>query len=669
MRRPGLVVFFIVTLLLPGTALVVFGARALLQERQLVDHEMRERLDRAADGAIQQLEREFHDWELFLDRARTATPDRAALPSSLGAAFGAPGAAVFLPDINRAEAWPAGGLLYALAEAPATTADAVLPPAVREAEALELRNDLSAAAARYESLLATTAGDVRPWLLHRLARTNRKAGHRDQALRRYHQLLEARGSIGALPAALVGRYELCADAASRGERVGLSECALRFYRQLISGEWQLAKERYMFYASTAREWLAQSSITAELLHELTSAEGAKAALTSSAESIHRSTCVDVSTAANTRAVLHDDVFAMTRCSGRDDGGRPTAIVVQRAWLARHVWPAVFDGTTTAGYHVAITDRDDKTLFESDALPSSSIDVPVALRDGRTTAAGLRVRVWPRDPAAIATTLVRRQRMYVLTTALVIASLVFGTYATSRVVKRELQVAQLKSEFAATVSHEFRSPLTAIRQLGEMLSRNRVPEDRRPEYYDRITREAERLSSLVENLLDFAQMESGRKQYRMQSITTTDWLRNIVSEFQSIRADQGVVVEASIPESLPVISADAAALSSAIHNLLDNAIKYSPGQNTIWMDAEASGGRLVISVRDRGVGISRQDRNRIFEKFYRADGDISLQVKGAGLGLSLVQHIVAAHNGRVECQSDPGVGTTFAIHLNADAARS
>ena len=122
------------------------------------------------------------------------------------------------------------------------------------------------------------------------------------------------------------------------------------------------------------------------------------------------------------------------------------------------------------------------------------------------------------------------------------------------------------------------------------------------------------------------------------------------------------LEAGIPNALPEITGDVEALTCAVHNLLDNAVKYSPGGKTIWIDAGSGNDRLTISVRDQGVGISDQDQKHIFNKFYRVDGRLSRKVKGVGLGLSLVKHIVAAHGGDVECESRPGEGSTFVIHL-------
>jgi signal transduction histidine kinase len=203
-----------------------------------------------------------------------------------------------------------------------------------------------------------------------------------------------------------------------------------------------------------------------------------------------------------------------------------------------------------------------------------------------------------------------------------------------------------------------------------LVRGRVPSDeRRQEYYERITRESDRLTRLVEHLLDFSQMEGGRKEYRFERLDTARWLRAVVDGAAAPSLSGGTTIVLRIPDTLPSIEADASALSCAVSNLIDNAVKYSPGRDAIWVEAAARNGTVSIRVRDEGVGISERDRGRVFEKFFRAQGDVTRQVKGAGLGLSLVERIVRAHGGRVECESRLGEGTTFTIELRAATSRA
>ncbi len=248
-------------------------------------------------------------------------------------------------------------------------------------------------------------------------------------------------------------------------------------------------------------------------------------------------------------------------------------------------------------------------------------------------------------------------------------LAFGSYLTVRIVRRELEIARLRADFVSTVSHEFRSPLTGIRQLGSMLLDGRVPDaEKQRGYFRMIVQESDRLSRLVENILDFSRMEEGRKEYRFAPLDPTPWLRTVVADFVTEIAANGAAVEADIPDGLPLISADQEALGSAVRNLLDNAVKYSPGSKTVWLDAGAEGDAVKISVRDKGVGISEHDQKHVFDRFYRVEAEISKRVKGVGLGLNLVKHVVTAHGGTVECRSRAGEGSAFIIRLPAAPVR-
>jgi signal transduction histidine kinase len=277
----------------------------------------------------------------------------------------------------------------------------------------------------------------------------------------------------------------------------------------------------------------------------------------------------------------------------------------------------------------------------------------------------QLRVWPADPAALTKEVGWRQSVYLAVLILVGGLLAFGGYFIFRTVQREMEVARLKSDFVSAVSHEFRSPLSGIRQLAEMLERGRVKDDqKRQQYYTLLRKESDRLSRLVENLLDFSRMESGQRDYRFEVVETTPWLRSVAEEFHAELRDREVRLETDVPDDLPSISVDREALATAIVNLLDNAVKYSPDSATVWFAVEASGNDLAIRVRDEGIGIPEAEQAHIFEKFYRGSANGASATKGTGLGLSLVRHIVSAHRGRVDFQSTPGAGSTFTIHLKA-----
>jgi two-component system phosphate regulon sensor histidine kinase PhoR len=240
----------------------------------------------------------------------------------------------------------------------------------------------------------------------------------------------------------------------------------------------------------------------------------------------------------------------------------------------------------------------------------------------------------------------------------------GTYMIGRLVSRELAVARLQSDFVAAVSHEFRTPLTSIRQLSEMLiDRPDASADRRVGYYEALQRQTERLQRLVESLLDFGRLESGRTGYRLQPVSLVALIDQITREFRDDPAARGhaIVIDAS---GQPSISADPDAIRNAVWNLLDNAAKYSPRSAPITVSVERRGGCVEVRVRDQGSGIPEQEQGRIFEKFVRGERAREEGVPGTGLGLAMVQQIARAHRGSVRVSSAPGTGTVFTLVLPA-----
>jgi len=171
------------------------------------------------------------------------------------------------------------------------------------------------------------------------------------------------------------------------------------------------------------------------------------------------------------------------------------------------------------------------------------------------------------------------------------------------------------------------------------------------------------------VLDFARMDEGRKEYRLELVETSGWVRALADDFRRTPAAQGKAIAVSVREGLPPLTVDAQAMSGAIHNLLDNAVKYSPGGDTVWLDASttADGAGVAITVRDEGVGIPPDEQQHLFDRFFRGH-QLADTVAGTGLGLSLVKHVVSAHGGEISVTSTPGVGTTFTVVLPVERER-
>jgi signal transduction histidine kinase len=254
-------------------------------------------------------------------------------------------------------------------------------------------------------------------------------------------------------------------------------------------------------------------------------------------------------------------------------------------------------------------------------------------------------------------------LWLAAVALMLLLVLAGAYAMHRGVSRELQVAQLQSDFVSAVSHEFRSPLTSLRGITELLANDRIADEgRRRQSYVFLERETGRLQHLVEDLLDFGRMESGRKQYRIEPHDVFGLVRAAVTEFREEALPGGFQVEMNLDARAAVIEADEEALRRAIRNLLENAVKYSPDCRTVWVEGRVNHREVAISVRDRGMGIEPREQRDIFKKFVRGAAAKKAGIKGTGIGLSMVRQIVEACGGKIRLESEEGAGSTFTILL-------
>jgi signal transduction histidine kinase len=245
--------------------------------------------------------------------------------------------------------------------------------------------------------------------------------------------------------------------------------------------------------------------------------------------------------------------------------------------------------------------------------------------------------------------------------LVLSMAFFGTYLLWRDMRRELHLAELRSQFVASVSHELKTPLTAIRMFAETLRLGGALDARtQAEYLDTIVNESERLTRLLNNVLDFSQIEQGRKSYQLTPSDLAEIVRNAARALEYPLAQQGFTLRMEVEQSLPPVNADGDALQQALLNLLTNAMKYSGASREIALRLRRADNQALIEVEDWGLGIAPAEQERIFEKFYRAHLPETKHIPGAGLGLTLVAHIAQAHGARVAVRSVPGAGSTFSL---------
>ncbi len=242
-------------------------------------------------------------------------------------------------------------------------------------------------------------------------------------------------------------------------------------------------------------------------------------------------------------------------------------------------------------------------------------------------------------------------------------LFFGSGLIIRTLVQEVNLLNLKSEFIASVSHEFKTPLTAMGAVLERLLNGEVRDPKKTkEYYRILSHDADRLKRLVKNVLDFTKIEDGKREYKLKTTDITRLVRQEVDSFQEEIRMTGFGVKTEIGENIPAVLADEEAISQALHNVLDNAAKFSGPDKNIEVKIIRRQDNVEVAVQDRGIGIPESEQKKVFEKFHRGKQASSVSPTGTGLGLTLVKHIMDAHGGDVIIKSQPGKGTCVSLIL-------
>ncbi|MCU0251963.1 MAG: HAMP domain-containing histidine kinase [Vicinamibacterales bacterium] len=623
-RSPyGLLAAFLALTLGPSIGLVWLGWRLLDQDRALEKQRIDERRERAADQVVASLQRTLQASELDLAQRRAPTAGDDALMVEFRA--------------SELLAYPSGSLLF---RPQASVPQDVLPNVYRQAESYEFqRRDYERAIRAFQPLARSPDPTVRAGALLRIARNQRKAGQLDSALRTYSALTAYdKTSAGGLPAGLVARWARCDLLAGLGRRQDLAKEAADLYGLLQRGHWRLSQAEYDVVAEEAAAWLG----------------------------VNR----DSETPA---LALAEAVTWLAAQAGREtlDSGRASSVRQNR--LVTILWTRGPDGLRALVAGPQYGER--KWLPDVERL-ADTLRVTVALSE-RTPGAAATSRSasvtglpWPvlvanRDAKAELEEFAGRRRLLLAALGLLAVVVGAGTYSVARAYARELAVMRLQSEFVSAVSHEFRTPLTSLRQLSETLNEGRpLADERRAAYYQALDRSTNRLEKLVEGLLDFGRMESGAMVYRKQDLDVAALVTSVVDEYRREASDRGRQVTLKAGSDLPLIHADQETLGRAIWNLLDNAEKYSPGCPTIRVDVEREGVGIAIRVQDHGLGIPEAEQRDILRKFVRGTAADTTGIKGTGIGLAMVKHIVDAHGGSLRLESAPGEGSTFSIVLPA-----
>ena len=342
-------------------------------------------------------------------------------------------------------------------------------------------------------------------------------------------------------------------------------------------------------------------------------------------------------------------------------------------IVKDTMPTLFSEAATPS-RVNVVDEDGRIIF---GPPLRSGEFTVAVRFP-TTLYGWRVQVSPSASDELTARVQNRAMLELVMVMLSCGVIVLGVATILLAAERQRRISALKSEFVANVSHELKTPLALVRMFGEMLQSGRVASDeKRQEYLDIIVSESERLSALIENVLDFAKVEKGRQAYDFADGDVGEAVAKAVNVYRYRAEREGVELATEIEPGLPRAHIDDRAIQLAVINLIDNALKYAPGSEVVSVRVCREGARggvaglsgqpmLVVRVIDHGPGVPHEERERIFERFVRGAsaraGSAQRPIRGSGIGLALVKHIAESHGGRAWVEEATGAGASFAVSI-------
>jgi signal transduction histidine kinase len=605
-----------VTTVVPIAILAWLGAWVLQQDRAAEAQREREALGVTAGRLA-----------LDIDLRLNSIADRLALGEGVALTAGGP--------VASAE-WP---LLYG----PATEfVRPLVSEELADIEALEYQTkSLASAAEGYRRLARSPDTELRAAALLGLGRVLRKRGDSASAIQTYGEL-EALGEAAVVgqPAALVAQQARARLFEEIGDDARLQQEVAQLARALEMGGWGIDRATFDVYADLLRRWNGP-----------TPSESAMA-----------------------RSDAAIGLWQTWRDGRLPPRGRSVSVQaglpVLAIWVGDPSQPIAWFKTSDeleaelgglwAGQPLAVS------AHTVEGQPLFGVDRPgsVALTPAETHLPFI-LSVAPLDPAAASGR--DRMRRVVLIGSLSLAFVLMGAaaYGVYRATTRELALARQQTDFVSAVSHEFRTPLTSMRHLTDLLgTRGVTSEERRAHYVELLTHETERLHRMVETLLSFGRIEAGAYAWHLESVDVGELVRSVVDDFTHEPQAKGRAITCDVEPALPSVVADTEALTRALINLLENAVKYSPAGTPIRVFARRSASMVHLGVNDHGLGIPSSERDRIFQKFERGADAKDAGIGGVGIGLALVKRIAEGHGGTVFVESEPGEGSTFTIELPA-----
>ena len=548
------------------------------------------------------------------------------------------------------------------------------------------KNHIEAITLYRKALTSAKSSPERILVLSRIGRCYIKLRDYEKAVEEYRKILELGNNdvtIGEVPASIVALSQIsqCYEALEAYKEK--HNVLLQLYKQLLDHPWDLSGGEYLYYlksTSTEIENLADSGLTSRSsewnIEDLMIRGDRMFEHIRFIELIHQDILSQVETDLRTGSHSESPSLNISREEGDSTlqlGFSTLPLIFQQYqllavgykfendYILSDLFPEILTSVELGkDVFVGILSEKDSSLFIQQNLPISNY---LVAENFNQLFVSWQVALFDRSGKSIEQ-LTRNERvLYLVLFTGIIFIMIIGIVFMVRAVIHESEVSRMKSEFVSNVSHELKTPLALIRMFGETLDEGIVTDEKkRREFYSIIRKESERLSHLINNVLDFSRMDTGAKEYYFEESDLVKVVKSSLEAYKFHIRENGFEIESELPDEAVMLKIDKDAISQALLNLFSNAVKYSGERKYIKVEVCRNSSLALISVADQGVGIPKEERKKIFEKFYRVQAAKGEEKGGSGLGLTLVKHIVEAHGGTIEVESVVGEGSKFTLRI-------
>jgi len=694
-RQKKLIVIFLLTIFLPSFGLSIFGVRAIRNEKFRLVQQMEDEHRRAAAFLKNQLDSRFEDVELTLQNLAQnpffVRKNYAYIEESLNNQF-KDDQLIELVFLAYKDEEPLFPLFLPVSPRRVPTAISSQNSAQRDslekAQRLEFsQKDFTGAAVLYEQIFSRSESrDIQARMLNNMARCYTKLENFDKAIQYYSRICEEYPQCttsSLLPLDLIAKIQIVRCYRSQGAHAQFMTSAIELFKNILQKQWYLDADQFNTYTSMIEkdisdylsidekdpekdgysqkfeelkelhhkmneQWEMVNNIKSSILPELQRRFSLQNTLASSPFR-------------HTRTIDQKDYLVLASAATQDEKGEFLGLLgikINDDYLLRYEVNRILD---------------DFPFSQEVSLSISTLSGRILSEYGNSSGKEPTVATyfdesfppWRVDFFSAATgnsgVIDLRKSFYFWTILTILVLLTFGAGLVVRTVSHEMEVLRLKSDFVSSVSHEFKTPITAIKTLIERLQQGKVKTlDKRKEYYSIISKDADKLSSLVRNILDYSKVDAGRKQYFFQQTDMAQMVEEEIGNFRRDKIFAGIKIETQISQDIPRLDIDREAFSLVLNNLLENAAKFSPGRSVIFVEVRKEAENVRVDVKDKGMGIDSGEMDKIFDKFYQGKNAALQSLGGTGLGLTLVKHVMDAHGGKVLVKSKIGEGSTFSL---------